>query len=381
MGIASAIAPSPETLRAERSEPAAVPPPDAVLFGASAAMAAVRRKLDKVAAANVPVLIQGESGTGKEVAALYLHRRSPSAGGPFVKVSCPAIPAQLLESELFGYERGAFTGAATSKPGRVEMAEGGTLFFDEIAELDPALQPKLLHLLQDGQFSRVGGAEERRVEARVVCASHRDLGAEIGAGNFRRDLYYRINVVAVRLPPLRERREDLPALAEYFLALYSARYGRRAPALSAGALARLERHAWPGNIRELENVLKRYVILGGEETIAEELSAAAGPAGAEDWVGEFPLDGTMALKEMTARAVREIEQRIILRALRACHWNRKQTARALRISYRALLYKIKEAGVPPKRLALAAGGEAAASPSALEEPANGKESHDEVWME
>lgn len=341
-------------------------PPVAVIFGRSPAMEAVRHKLDKVASANVPVLIQGESGTGKEVVAGYLHRRSAWRDGPFVKVNCPAIPGTLLESELFGYERGAFTGAHDSKPGRVEMADRGTLFLDEIAELDPGLQPKLLHLLQDGQFCRIGAPDERRVEARVVCATNRDLNEEIAAGNFRRDLYYRINVLSVQLPPLRERREDLPLFVDYFLELFNRQYGCQAPPLSPPVARLLENHTWPGNIRELENLIKRYVILESEEVITSELLAAQ--AAENEIEGEFPIDGSVPLKELTRRAVQQLERKLILRALQASHWNRKRTARALHISYRALLYKIKEAGVPPKRVAHTPAPEAATGAAWVEEP-------------
>ncbi|MGH9543385.1 MAG: sigma-54 interaction domain-containing protein [Terriglobales bacterium] len=350
-------------------DPVADPgPPTAVIFGRGSAMEAVRRKLDKVASANVPVLIDGESGTGKEIVAGYLHQQSFRRGGPFVKVNCPAIPGNLLETEMFGYESGAFTGATEAKPGRVELAERGTLFLDEIAELDPALQPKLLHLLQDGQFFRIGGADRRRVEARIVCATNRDLLEEVAVGNFRRDLYYRINVLNVHLPPLRERREDLPSLIEYFLDLYNRQFGCQARPLSPPVNRLLESYTWPGNIRELENLIKRYVILDSEEIIAGELLTTR--AQQEEPGGDFPLDGSVSLKELTRHASQQLERKIILRALQASHWNRKRTARVLHISYRALLYKIKEAGVPPKRLARPAA--VAAEPRAwAEEPDHG----------
>src|ERR1700741_2272875 len=196
-------------------------PPEAVVFGQSELMQALRSRLDKVASANVPVLIHGESGTGKDIIARLVHSRSPWRSGPFVKVNCPAIPGTLLESELFGYERGAFTGAYGSKPGRVEMAHRGTLFLDEISELDLALQSKLLQLLQDGQFCRIGAQEDKRVEVRVVCATNRQLEVEIESGTFRQDLFYRINVVNLRMPALRERRGDIQDLVTYFLEYYN----------------------------------------------------------------------------------------------------------------------------------------------------------------
>src|SRR5947209_17631700 len=202
-------------------------PPENIIFGHSELMQAVRSQLAKVAAANVPVLIHGESGTGKDIIARLIHGLSPWKSGPLVKVNCPAIPGTLLESELFGYEKGAFTGAAGMKPGRVEMAHRGTLFLDEIGELELSLQAKLLQLLQDGQFCRIGAQEDKKVEVRVVCATNRDLEEEVAEGSFRQDLYYRINVVSIELPPLRDRQQDLPQLITYFIDSFNAAYGRR----------------------------------------------------------------------------------------------------------------------------------------------------------
>src|SRR5882672_6599938 len=203
-------------------------PPEAVIFGHSEVMQALRNRMDKVASANVPVLIQGESGTGKDIIARMIHGLSPWRSGPFVKVNCPAIPGTLLESELFGYEKGAFTGAYGSKPGRVEQAHRGTLFMDEISELDMGLQSKLLQLLQDGQFCRIGAQEDKKVEVRVVCATNRNLETEIQNGTFRQDLFYRINVVNIYLPPLRERRVDIESLVNFFLEYYNRKYNARA---------------------------------------------------------------------------------------------------------------------------------------------------------
>src|SRR6202007_2634182 len=207
-------------------------PPHAIIFGRTEAMQAVRDRLMKLAGANVPVLIQGESGTGKDIIARMIHAASPWRTGPWVKVNCPAIPGTLLESELFGYEKGAFTGAYGVKPGRVEMAHRGTLFLDEISELDMSLQSKLLQLLQDGQFCRIGAQEDKKVEVRVVCATNRHLESEIESGTFRQDLYYRINVVKVHMPALRERRGDIEDLTNYFLDYYNRKYNCRARALS-----------------------------------------------------------------------------------------------------------------------------------------------------
>jgi two-component system response regulator AtoC len=309
-------------------------------------MQTLRGRMDKVASANVPVLIHGESGTGKDIIARMIHALSPWKGGPFVKVNCPAIPGTLLESELFGYEKGAFTGAYGSKPGRVELAHRGTLFLDEISELDLALQSKLLQLLQDGQFCRIGAQEDKKVEVRVVCATNRQLENEIEGGSFRRDLFYRINVVNLHMPPLRERRGDIESLVNYFLEYYNRKFNCRARTLSSELIGVLQKYHWPGNIRELENLMKRYVILGSEDVISNDLTARNEQ---EFYNPEINLDGPISLKKLTRQATRELERKIIFKVLQAHHWNRKQAARALSISYRALLYKIRDAGLPPNR--------------------------------
>jgi two-component system, NtrC family, response regulator AtoC len=321
-------------------------PPEAVLFGQSEAMQALRSRLDKVASANVPVLIHGESGTGKDIIARLVHARSPWKTGPFVKVNCPAIPGTLLESELFGYERGAFTGAYGSKPGRVEMAHRGTLFLDEISELDMPLQSKLLQLLQDGQFCRIGAQADKKVEVRIVCATNRKLEEEIENGTFRQDLFYRINVVNLYMSPLRERRADIPALASYFLEYYNRKYNCKARPLSSELMEVLQKYHWPGNIRELENLTKRYVILGSEEVITSDLQ----PNETDFLASDINLDGPISLKKLTRQATRALERKIILKVLHNHHWNRKQAAKTLNISYRALLYKIRDAGLPPNRV-------------------------------
>jgi len=320
-------------------------PPEAVVFGHSDLMQSLRQRMDKVASANVPVLIQGESGTGKDIIARMIHGLSPWRTGPFVKVNCPAIPGTLLESELFGYEKGAFTGAYGTKPGRVELAHRGTLFLDEISELDLGLQSKLLQLLQDGQFCRIGAQEDKKVEVRVVCATNRKLEIEIENGTFRQDLFYRVNVVNLQMPPLRERRGDIPDLVDYFLEYYNRKYNCRARTLSADLVLALQKYHWPGNIRELENLIKRYVILGNEEVISSDLVTRE----QEYFNPEINVDGPISLKKLTRQATRELERKIILKVLQAHHWNRKQAARALNISYRALLYKIRDAGLPPNR--------------------------------
>src|SRR5215831_1661957 len=322
-------------------------PPEAVIFGHSEAMLAVRERLARLASANVPVLIQGESGTGKDIIARLIHQRSPWKTGPYVKVNCPAIPGTLLESELFGYEKGAFTGAYGMKPGRVEMAHRGTLFLDEISELDMPLQSKLLQLLQDGQFCRIGAQEDKKVEVRVVCATNRKLEQEIENGTFRSDLFYRINVVNLHLPALRERVADIPELVNYFLEYHNRKFNCRAKPLSNELVVTLRKYHWPGNIRELENLIKRYVILGNEEVISTDLA----PRNSDFFNTEIPLDGPISLKKLTRQAVRELERKVILKVLQNHHWNRKQAAKALSISYRALLYKIRDAGLPSNRIA------------------------------
>src|SRR5208283_5068276 len=320
-------------------------PPETVVFGGMEQMRTIRERLTKIASANVPVLIHGESGTGKDIIARIIHTSSPWKTGPWVKVNCPAIPGTLLESELFGYEKGAFTGAYGMKPGRVEMAHRGTLFLDEISELDMALQSKLLQLLQDGQFCRIGAQEEKKVEVRVVCATNRKLEQEIENGTFRSDLFYRINVVNLYLPPLRERAVDIPDLVAYFLEYHNRKYNCRAKPLSTEMMAVLSKYHWPGNIRELENLVKRYVILGNEEVILADLT----PREPDFFNTDIPVDGPISLKKLTRQVVRELERKVILKVLQNHHWNRKQAARALSISYRALLYKIRDAGLPSNR--------------------------------
>ncbi len=331
--------------RAIQSDRTVAIPSASVIFGRSAAMQAVRQKIDKIATSGVPILIQGDNGTGKGLLACFIHNASPQSDAPFVKVNCAAIPGALLESELFGYEKGAFTGANAMKPGRVELADGGTLFLDGIDEIDMSLQAKLLQLLQDGQFARIGGQEDRAVKIRVICATNRRLEDEISQGRFRQDLYYRINVVSVEMPRLRERSEDIRELSAYFLESHGVRHNILPRPLSQSIMALLEKHPWPGNIRELENLMERYVILGSEDAISSELlNWEYSPA-----ADESQANGQIHLKKVTRQAVHDLERKIILNVLEANRWNRKRTASALKISYRALLYKIRRAGLPPKR--------------------------------
>jgi len=311
-------------------------------------MQAVRQKVLRAAGLNVPVLVLGESGTGKEVLARFIHERSPWRAGPFVKVNCPAIPGTLLESELFGFQKGAFTGAHASKPGRVELAQDGTLFLDEIAELDASLQAKLLHVLQDGHFTSIGDHEEKRVDARVICATNRKLQQEIESGGFRADLFYRINVISITLPPLRERRDDIPYLVEYLRQQFNRRYERDAQPVSREVLQLLQQRNWPGNVRELENCLQRYVILGSEE--AFHLERPEEEKKPFSFSYELSEDGKIPLKRLAQQVTRRMERDLILKVLQENHWNRRKSAEVLKISYRALLYKVRQAGLPAKRL-------------------------------
>jgi two-component system, NtrC family, response regulator AtoC len=320
-------------------------PPESAYFGPSEAMRAIRQRVERAAGLNVPILILGESGTGKEVLSRFIHEWSPWRAGPFVKVNCPAIPGTLMESELFGFEKGAFTGANAPKPGRMEMAQGGTLFLDEIAELEAGLQAKLLHVLQDGHFTRIGDHEEKQTDARVICATNRHLQNEMETGAFRSDLFYRINVITLTLPPLRERREDIPYLIEYLRVANNRKFSREAPPVSKDAVQQLRQRDWPGNVRELENCIARYVILGSEEAFFTE------PAEKKPFSFDYEItdDGHVPLKRIAQQVTRKMENDIILKVLQANHWNRRRAAEVLKISYRALLYKVRQAGLPSKR--------------------------------
>lgn len=313
-----------------------------LLLGDSPAIRAVREQVEMAATTQVSVLITGESGTGKEVVARLLHQLGNRRSAPFLKVNCPAIPSELFESELFGHESGAFTGARVAQTGKFEQAHRGTLFLDEIGELDLRLQSKLLQVLQDFRIVRLGSSEEREVDVRLICATNRDMEHEISAGTFRADLFYRINVLRILLPPLRERSADVPLLMNHFVSKYAVRFGTRPAPLSLSLMRLIESYHWPGNIRELENLAKRYVILGSEDQVISVLREPGGPGA----YPPLPIDLTTPLRIQSKRAVQHLERRIILGVLQAHKWNRRKTARTLDISYRALLYKIKEAGLP-----------------------------------
>jgi two-component system response regulator AtoC len=319
---------------------------------ASEKLSRIREILEQVADADVTVLIHGESGVGKEVIARTLHQLSNRRDAQFVKVNCAALPEELLESELFGYERGAFTGATGRKAGKFELANGGTMFLDEIGEMSPPLQAKLLQVLQDGEFSPLGGQRDVRVDVRVVAATNRNLEEMVSRGAFREDLFYRLNVVNVWVPPLRERRDEIPVLADHFLRIYASKYGRELRPLSDRLLRAFLEYAWPGNVRELENMVKRIVVLQSEDAIADEILGGAQrkvepPASAaERVVKEIERgDGPISLKEIGRKAALEAEREALRRVLYQTNWNRKKAARILEVSYKTLLQKIKECGL------------------------------------
>jgi two-component system, NtrC family, response regulator AtoC len=373
-----------------------------MLFGHSERMAEVEDLIERVADTDVTVLIRGESGTGKELVARALCASSLRRDKPFVKVNCAALPTELLESELFGFERGAFTGAIQHKPGKFEFANHGTMFLDEIGDMSFQLQAKLLQVLQDGEFSRLGGKHDVRVDVRVIAATNQDLERAVASGQFREDLFFRLNVVCINLPPLRERREEIPLLCDYFLKKYSVQYNKPHAGLSQETMNLLMEYDWPGNVRELENLIKRTVVLASEAPIRKEMmhgiamashrvqtgitgqqpriasrppspaapGAHAGSShngshashnGAHNGSSTAPAHtgpltpaeiacaaaeaGNYSLKDISRTAARQAERELIFKMLQQTRWNRKETAEILGISYKALLYKIKENGL------------------------------------
>jgi two-component system response regulator AtoC len=313
----------------------------------SAKMLEARQIVREAARVDVTVLVTGETGTGKELVARAIHHFSSRRAGPFVKVNCAAMPRELLESELFGYERGAFTGAHKLKIGKFEAADHGTLFLDEIGDLHPALQAKLLHVLQDGEFSRIGGKSTLSVDVRVLAATNQELERAVAEGRFREDLYYRLNVVHLFVPPLRERVSEIPLLANYFVERYAKLYRRDGFAIPSSVMQRLCRHRFPGNVRELENLIKRMIVLDdpflARFPLPESTEESARPQPALEPAIE------PSLREIGRRASQAAEREAIIKMLEQTGWNRVRAARALRISYRALLYKIKQAGLDAER--------------------------------
>ena len=292
----------------------------------------------QVADTDVPVLVSGESGVGKEVLARFIHANSSRHDKPFVKVNCAALPDDLLESELFGYERGAFTGALNEKPGKFELADKGTILLDEIGEMTSHLQAKLLHVLQDSEYTRLGGKRTVRVDARVLASTNVNLEEHVGSGKFREDLYFRLNVIRVDIPPLRERREDIPILCNYFLCKYRDRYKSTIDEIVPSLMDSFLRYDWPGNVRQLENAIKRYLILPEMNVNLSELKEQqTNPAS----VPVKPKEDSMSLKDVGTRAAEQAEKELVLRVLEETSWNRKKAARRLNICYKALLNKLK----------------------------------------
>jgi two-component system, NtrC family, response regulator AtoC len=293
-----------------------------------------------VADTEATILLQGESGVGKGMVARAIHDRSQRRNRPFVKVNCAALPAELLEAELFGFERGAFTGAVRAKPGKFELAHRGTLFLDEVGELPLALQAKLLQVLQDATFSRLGGVTEVHEDVRIIAASNQNLEAAVESGTLRPDLYFRLNVVNILIPPLRERQDEIPALTQFFYAKFCKEYSRPLPPLDPDVIQTLLAYQWPGNVRELENAIKRIVLLGIDSAL-DSIRTACLEDPRPVTGGERPT----SLKDASRRAAREAEGRLILEALRATRWNRREAARRLGVGYKALLYKIRACGL------------------------------------
>jgi two-component system response regulator AtoC len=306
-------------------------------------MVRVREVARQVAETDVPVLITGESGVGKEVLARYIHAHSGRAEQPYVKVNCAALPHDLLESELFGYERGAFTGAVSDKPGKFELAGRGTLLLDEIGEMSPPLQAKLLHVLQDNEFSRLGGKRVVQVHARILASTNRRLEESVSRGEFREDLYFRLNVIAIEIPPLRERRDDIPLLCSHFVTKYREKYKSPVLQLPRELMESFMRFDWPGNIRQLENTVKRYLILPDSDVMMPSTSSPLPESKVHVEVEtRVATPQPLYLKEVGAHAAEQAERELVLRTLEQTHWNRKEAARMLNISYKALRNKLKK---------------------------------------
>jgi two-component system response regulator AtoC len=343
-------------LRGGTSYPAVektVTPATSAFVGASPRMRDIQGLAGQIGWSEAPVLIQGETGSGKEVIAREFHARSPRAKKLFLKLNCAALPSELVESELFGYERGAFTGAFQKKAGMFEMADGGTILLDEIGDMDVRLQAKLLQVLQDHQFQRIGGKDLVKVDVRIMAATHRDLEAAIAERTFREDLYYRLNVINIQLPPLRERGPDILPMAEYLMKRHGVT-GAALPVITPALKQSMLSYSWPGNVRELENVVRKLLILGDADLIARDLqgkttrrvlaaSAKQEPT-ARPVAVDYAVNDSPILEQVT-KAKHQAETDAILAALSATRWNRKQAAALLKVDYKALLYKMKKLGV------------------------------------
>ncbi len=326
-----------------------------LLCGDNPKMKEIRDIIEQVADTDITVLVRGASGTGKELVARTLFQLSGRRNKQFVKVNCAALPAELLESELFGFEKGAFTGAQKRKLGKFEYADKGTIFLDEISEMHPGLQAKLLQVLQDGEFSRLGGEADVRVDTRIIAATNRNLEEAVGDGSFREDLYYRLNVVTVHLPPLCERRDAIPLLVDHFLQKNNEQYKKDLQQLSTETMGLFMEYQWPGNVRELENMVRRMVVLGNEQAVLDEISVRGGRDAAEEeskdsldlkaLSADLSNGDAIDLKAISRRAAQLAEKKVISRVLQQTRWNRKEAAERLQISYKALLYKMKENGL------------------------------------
>lgn len=341
---------------------------DLSFLAASPQMLKIRQQILQIAPVDVPIFISGESGVGKEVVARMIHLRSTRRQQAFVKVNCAALPGELLESELFGYEQGAFTGAVRSKPGKFELANKGTIFLDEIAEMAPHLQAKLLHVLQDGEYSRLGARAVVNVDVRVLAATNMEVKEAMRSGRFREDLYYRLNVLSIHIPPLRERTVEIPLLFRHFLAKYSEKYQKVAPDPSKHLLDAALRYQWPGNLRELENFVKRYVILEDDEGSFRELLEMTGQQQRMAPREESPAPKEQGLKALVRSLKDEAEMEAIADALEKTNWCRKDAARMLGISYKALLYKMRQFNLDSGR-----GSRSAAAKEAARAAATAKE--------
>jgi two-component system response regulator AtoC len=342
---------------------------DLSFLAASPQMLKIRQQILQIAPVDVPVFISGESGVGKEVVARMIHLRSTRRQQAFVKVNCAALPGELLESELFGFEQGAFTGAVRAKPGKFELANKGTIFLDEIAEMSPHLQAKLLHVLQDGQYSRLGARAVINVDVRVLAATNMNVKEAMRSGRFREDLYYRLNVLSIHIPPLRERTGEIPLLFRHFLAKYSEKYQKPASEPSKHLLDAAIRYQWPGNLRELENFVKRYVILEDDEGSLRELLEMTGQQQRMAPREEPPVPKEQGLKALVRSLKDEAEMEAIADALEKTNWCRKDAARMLEISYKALLYKMRQFNLDSGRGSRSLAAKEAAKAAAAKEAA------------
>ena len=319
--------------------PAAVVAPRRIPISHNTRMRHIESLARQLAAFDVPVLLLGETGVGKEVISRQIHAQSRRSAKPFLKLNCAALPSELVESELFGYQRGAFTGAFRDTPGKFEQAQGGTILLDEIGDMDVRLQAKLLQVLQDGEFQRLGSGETVKVDVRVMAATHRDLRKAICEGEFREDLYYRLNIMSLEIPPLRERKDEIPWLADHFVRKHAER-GNPVPEITPRLLDALTRHDWPGNVRELENMMRKYLVLQRDDLLIEEIRALT------------PVQATvddMPPKSVFNSAKRQAGRETALSALEATRWNRKEAAKLLNMDYKTFLYHVKKLGIEGKR--------------------------------